>query len=181
MYGHARWPLRHPSRRKLVDYLARIQGVSPEHFLEIVARRKAYRLATMYRRRSRKRSLERNPRAVKTSLITPGQIAAGEGELHAMMRLLGLTTREFCEIAGISRATFDGWCGHPMTRWPIRLLYHFYRAKMMEEWMKRHGVDVAQFEPPEFREVNAGRYPRKKDDVDVTNVPVGSFNPLDRL
>lgn len=88
---------------------------------------------------------------------------AGEGELHSLLRESGLTLDEFLSIAGIHRATFDGWYGHPLHHWPIALLEHVVWARNMAAFLSSKGWDPVQFKPKGLPPAPGGRYARTKE------------------
>ena len=155
--------LSHPQRAKFVAYLADMQGVTPEHFLMIVRRRREFRTARMYRRRSRKRNMAKNPQFNRGSPMLEGKaLYSGEGELHALLRVVGLDQKEFCERIGVRPQQFSNWYGHPMHPWPVEFLREYGWAKNMAQYLTDHDIDPEQFKPkiPE-RVMPTGRYPRK--------------------
>lgn len=126
--------------------------------------------------------MERNPKARFRSDLAIGKVYAGEGPLHAGLRALNLSLAQFAEIAGISYSVAKDWCGHPLLSWPLRMLDYYGRMRAMEDYLRARGVDLEQFKtkvPTEL--LKAGRYPRKKGDLDLSKIPLGSFNPLDRF
>lgn len=160
--------------------IARWWGVSLEHVQQTLKNRAAFRNARMYRRRSRERTLAKNWRAT-AHLPQAGKVYAGEGPLHVMMRETGVTPVQFCEIAGISHTVFHKWCSWPLLDWPLRCLRYYLRMRAMEDYLRQRGVNLDQFEPnTSVTRHRQGRYPRKKGQVDVSNIPLGSYSPYDR-
>lgn len=172
MFGVKR-NLDHPQRAKLVAYLAEQQCVTVEHFLDVVAKRKAFRRAKMYRNRSRARVVEKNSLANRNAANREQLVYSGEGPLHTLMRMMNLTTAEFCEIADIHHAVYYKWYGHPLHGWPVRFLDLLYRVRAMEAYLRDQGVAPERFKPvlPVDLHKN-GRYPRKKGQLDVSSAPL---------
>lgn len=179
MFGVKR-PLHHPQRAKIAAYVAATCGVTVEHLLAVIKARKEFRRARMYRKRSRERVVAENQDAKKKTVCDPHRfLFAGEGALHALLRMMNLSTAEFCRVAEISQAVFNKWYGHPMYGWPVRFLEVLYYAREMETYLRAQGVDTEQFKPVLPAEYNRhGRYPKKKGDVDVSSAPLAeSYSP----
>lgn len=169
----------HPKRAKLVAYLAEQQGVTPEHFLSVMRARAAYRRARMYRNRSRKRSLAKNPDAFKRKPRI-GNIYSGEGDFHAMLRVVGMRPADFIRLTGIRQDLFFNWYGHPMHPWPVEFLRMYGYAKNMEEYLQRHGVDTEKFKPKLPRLLAPqGRYPRTAEQTPTIAAGV-NYSPWKR-
>ena len=171
----AKRALSHPRNTKLVAYLAERCAVTPERFLEVVAARKAFVKAKFYRKRSRRRSLDRNARAAKR--IMGRQLYAGMGELHELLAVIGWTTEQFCDYAGIHRATFNGWRGHPMSRWPVELLRLRIHADRMAAALAEMGKDPDSYLPENLPKRTDGRYPRKAGQLVVEGKPLADYSP----
>lgn len=152
-------PLRHRQRRKFVEILAAQQGVTVEHFLEVVANRKKLKLARFHRRRARRRHLASNMNAIRR-FRDKDRLYAGEGELHELMRQIGMTREQFCELAGIKISTFDHWYGYPMHGWPLALLRSHVWATNMAKFIESKGWDPNQFKAKSLPRTTEGRYPR---------------------
>ena len=163
---HVKRSLNHRQRAKLTAILAERNGVTVEHFLAVVAARKAYRRAKMFRSRSRRRHLEKNPKARRGALLTKEASYAAEGEFSQLLRMADMTQRDFAVAAGIHFGTVSQWCGHPMQSWPMELLRHYLWRKNAEKYFADRGIDIKQFETklPE-RVMPTGRYPRKSGQV----------------
>lgn len=162
--------LDHPSRRKFAEHTAKIAGVSVERLLEVIRLRKEFRLARMYRRRARRRMLDKNPKAKKV-MKHKDRVYAGEGAMHTLMRMMDMEPKEFCEIADIAPSHFRSWYGHAMHGLPVRFLEVLYYARGMEEKLKELGYDTEKFKPVLPTALNPnGRYPRKPGDVDLSHI-----------
>jgi hypothetical protein len=165
--------LSHPKQRKIVEYLARYHCVTPEHLLFIIAQRKKWRLAKMYRERSRRRTLERGGARKGRKAIT----YAGQGPLHHYLAALGMERIDFCRLFDVPHQTFQNWRGWPLHNWPIELLRWYGYAKNMEAKLKELGYDVTTFEVQLPKPHRMGQYPRKKGDLKVDGVPIEEYSP----
>lgn len=144
-------------------------GVTLEHLLETIRRRKVYRLARFYRKRSRRRALQVNPLARVQEKDTTA-LRAGEGDLHGYLRQFDMSLRTFSDLTGISYSVCRAWAGHPLHRWPIEFLRMYGWATAMAKKLKDMGIDPAQFEPKlEGRRIRTGQYPRRKGDLVLHN------------
>lgn len=168
----AKRALNHPQRRKVVEYLAAQQGVTVEHFLEVIKRRKEFRQARFYRRRARLRSLERNPKARRRPMKYATH--AGEGEFHALLREANMTVKDYAELTGYSKSTVAGWNGHPMHAMHVVLLQHLLWARAMAEQLRARGLDPEQFKPKGAPPITDGRYPRNREQSDAV---ISSLEP----
>lgn len=157
---YAKRAITHPGQRAVLLRDCELLGVTPEHFLAVVAARKAYRRATMYRKRSRTRVKAKNAGAARNPMFGRMIQYSGEGELHPLIRQAGFTIDAFCKFAGIAARTFYGWYGHPMHRLPIVLLEHYIWARNMAEALRQRGVDPEQFKAAPLPPAPTGRYPR---------------------
>jgi hypothetical protein len=94
-------------------------------------------------------------------------LRSGEGELHALLSVIGLTRREFCALVYIEETTFSRWYGFPLHPWAVEFLRYYGWAKNMAKALEARGVDPEQFKPklPE-RKMPTGRYPRTAEQVD---------------
>lgn len=151
-------PERH---RKRIEHICRVHGVTFERMVEVIRARRKYRRANSWRKRSRRRQLDKNPNARRMKLLHGEAVYSGEGELHPLLRAVGLNITDFCRLAGIEAETFYRWYGHPLHPWPIELLRQYGWAKAMAEKLRELGVDPDGFKPsiPE-RKMPTGRYPR---------------------
>lgn len=156
--------LNHPRRAKLRAYLAAFHGVSEKHLLETIRKRKAFIRARMYRRRSRKRTMEKNPKAGRRTFMAHKAIYSGQGELHGLLAALQMTPAEFCRTFDVPARTFHGWRGFPLRNWPLHLLHLHGRAQAMDRYLEARGVDPRQFELRPITEyMTTGRYPRTRE------------------
>ena len=172
-------PIYHPARAKLVAYLAERCGVTVEHFLDIVKKRKEYRRARMYWKRARQR---RKAYVSKSGVRRKEKMGAfekkrdvryaGEGDLDVLLRVVGLNGTQFARIADFPHAQFKAWHGHCMYGWPVEFLRYYGWAQNMSEKLKSMGIDPDEFKPqiPD-RMAGGGRYPRKKDAIKIEAEP----------
>jgi len=173
---HRKRNLDHPSRRRVLEHIAREAAVTSEHMLDVIAKRKAYRLARMYRQRSRQRTLEKNLHA--RTLKKMPTLYAGEGALHQHLRSLGLSAAEFCRLADIPGAMFRKWYGHCLYGWPVEFLRLYGHNKAMERELQARGVDTEALRPQIVtRRPTSGNYPRR---VVLENPPKPDWNPWDK-
>lgn len=151
-----------PTMVARLTWIAGEQGVSLERLVEIIRKRRLYRRAIFHRRRSRKRSKMLRPFAKRRRMVDENPaVMAGEGELHPLLRAVGLTREAFCKIAGISTSSFHRWYGHPLHTWAIELIRYYGWAKNMAEYLRKSGVDPEQFKPQvPTRRLTMGHYPR---------------------
>lgn len=99
---------------------------------------------------------------------------AGEGALHGLMRVVGLTQAAFLNLSGTSEHAFRKWYGHPMARWPVRLVEYYGWVQNMATYLRDRGVDPEQFRPRAPQAVMpTGRYPRTDGQLDLSKLPVG--------
>ncbi len=157
--------------RRRLEPLARMHGVTVDRIVEVVRARRAFKRARSYRRRARKRSLERNPFARKFRLTEQEALLAGEGLLHGHLRAARLTHLEFCELVGISPSTFFRWYGFSLAKWPVEFLKPYAQAQNMAKFLAEKGWDPGKFGPQLPRPMKAGRYPRKSGDLTVVGQP----------
>lgn len=121
--------------RSLVVKVAEQLDVTPDQLLAVIAARKKFRAA----RRRRRDDGVKNPRTK--------HLLSGEGELHALMRILGWSPSKTCRELGIPIGTFHNWRGHPLHEWPLHLLrLRIWSARMADALLAR-GVDPDQFRP----------------------------------
>lgn len=150
-----------PRKRKHVEYLAGTVGVTPERFLEVMRARSVYRARKYHARRSRKRALEKNPKAFKRKPAI-GNIYSGESDFEAMLRVVGMSNTDFIRRTGIREDLFYKWYGNPMHPWPVEFLRLYGYAKAMEKHLMENGVDCTRFQPKlPTTLLKHGRYPRK--------------------
>lgn len=163
MYAVKR-PLRHPSRAKILAYLAGIQGVTPEYFLEVVRARKRYRMALVWRAKDRRRVVDRSPDAARDKLRFFARKHAGEGDLHGLLRELGMTPQQFCDSIPIDPGIFSRFYGFPMHPWPLRLLEYMIWANNMSAFLREKGYDPEKFKAKRDLPLTPGnRSPRTKE------------------
>ena len=77
--------------------------------------------------------------------IKPQLLREGEEELAGWLRALNLSTREFCELSGIHKATFQQWEGIPSTELPLRFLELYAWAKNVSAFLRQKGYDPNSF------------------------------------
>lgn len=94
-------------------------------------------------------------------------LAAGEGELHGLLKQAGMSERDFFELARIERTAFLRWYGHPLHEWPLVLLRAHVEVLAMRKWFAEHGVDTEQFKPKTLPPM-----PPANKRVDLTQVKV---------
>jgi hypothetical protein len=125
------------------------------------------RLAKMFRRRARKRSLERNPNAQKKHTDVDGKKRyAQDTELSIMLRMAGLTWTQFAALVNINRNSVYNWQGAPARKWPTTFMRLYLYAKNMERAFVERGVDTEQFKPVITQEfLKDGRYPRGRPTI----------------
>lgn len=159
----AKRPLSHPSRRKMLQHVAASQGVTPQEILAVVAARKAYRRARMFRRRVRRRFA---PQRKRRYPLIGKAVKSGMGEFGVLLETAGISQAEFARIAGVRPETVSLWQTHPLHRWPIELLRNYLWAKKMAQVLSDKGIDPEQFKPalPKMP-MPHGRYPRKDGDL----------------
>jgi hypothetical protein len=99
-------------------------------------------------------------------LLEGEALRSGEGELHALLGVIGLSPAEFCRMVGIHPSTFYRWYGTPLHQWPVEFLRSYAWATAMAGELRKRGIDPAQFEPRlPGRRMPTGRYPRRKGDL----------------
>jgi hypothetical protein len=131
---------------RLAAYTAWVHGVTVEHLRATVRVRRDFRRAVRWR------TPRRNGHRVKTTHVVtrrwdPSMLLAGEGELHGLLKTVGLKPAEFCALVGIERTVFLRWYGHPLHPWPTEFLRYYARAQAMGRYLESQGVDLEQFEP----------------------------------
>jgi hypothetical protein len=99
-------------------------------------------------------------------LLEGEALRSGEGELHALLSVIGLSPAEFCRMVSMQPGTFYRWHGHCLFGWPVEFLPMYGWATIMASEFRKRGIDPNQFKPkiPE-RPMPTGRYPRKKGDL----------------
>lgn len=115
----------------------------------------------------------------KRKAVTQDGLYAGEGELHPLLRVVGLTQKEFCAMAGMDERRFQRWYGHPLYSWPVELLRYYGWAQNMAKLLKEKGYDPDSLKPkiPE-RPRKEGRYPRKAGQLTIkSSEPPGDYDP----
>jgi hypothetical protein len=147
--------------RRRLEPLAAQHGVSVNRIVEVVRARRDFRRAEFFRRRSRKRVMAKNPYARRMKMLEGEAQYAGEGELHALLRVIDMKPAEFCAIVGLNISTFNRWYGHPLHPWPVEFLRYYGWARAMAQYLRDENIDPEQFKPkiPE-RAMPTGRYPR---------------------
>lgn len=149
--GFRKRAITHPSRANLVAYLAEHCGVSVERFHAVVAARKAFRRGKMYRRKDRRRTMQRpvpdDKRHAKRKNFSHNVLLFGEGEFIALLKQMNMTIHQFAKMVGVSESTVRGWDGHPMSYWQADLLAHMLFAEKATELLKKHGYDVESLWP----------------------------------
>lgn len=147
--------------------MAELHGVTVERLLDTIAKRKAVRLASFYRKRSRKR-VRLNGRTVVHSSRSTEKLQAAEGEMNGLMLACNLDKAAVCELFGMHRSTFERWCGFPLMEWPCRFLRLYGWALNARAWMTKNGLDPEQFVMAPVTEYKPqGRYPRKASDIEI--------------
>jgi hypothetical protein len=151
--------------RRGIGYLLSRFDVTWEEIVENRKRRAAFRLGQMYRRRSRARTLAKNSSAKRRPMLTDKDIQySGEGELHVLLRMSGLSITAFCKLTGLNVRSFHQWEGHPLTKWPIEFLKNYIWAQKMARELDMRGIDANVFKPViEPVQMPTGRYPRTAD------------------
>jgi len=121
--------------------------------------------------------LTRNSKARFSPFFHTKTRYAGEGDLHSLLRISGMSRKEFCEVVGIRPSTFRRWYGHPLHPWPVEFLRHYVWLQNALVWVRRHGGDPEALKPviPE-QETPTGRYPRKRGDLKI-NLPDPDWSP----
>jgi hypothetical protein len=145
--------------RRRLEPLARLHGVTIERIVEVVRARRKFRRAKFYRRRARRRALERNPSARKFR-FQQEPLLAGETELHGLLKAVGLTKAQFCGLVGIDPSVFDRWYANPLHPWPVEFLRYFGWAQRMAQQMREWGKDPEIYKPRLPAAAKAGHYPR---------------------
>jgi hypothetical protein len=105
---------------------------------------------------------------------------AGQGELHGLLSVVGLTPTEFCQLVGIQPGTFYKWFGAPLHPLPIECLRYYGWTKNMAEYLRSIGQDPEKFKPQLPTKARAaGKYPRKKGDLvlERANEQPGDYSP----
>lgn len=145
---------------------AKLHGVTVEHLLDTIAKRKALRMARMYRRRAAERSVLK--KGQHRYELQPGRLKAGEGELDGLLLACNISKEQACEIFGVNISAFNRWYGFPLHPWPCRFLRLYGWALNARKWMEDNGLDPELFTMKPVTEYkNAGRYPRKASDIEV--------------
>lgn len=147
--------------------IAAEHGVTVEHLKATIKARRAYRTAHHDRKRHRKKM-----KPMRASFGHPPSdkvLNAGEGELHGLLKAIGLSEPEFYKLVGIDQSVFHRWYGHPLHSWPIIFLRYYARAQAMGRYLDGEGVDLQQFEaqlPPRLRQKEwPGRPAHKKPEA----------------
>src|SRR5688572_25211492 len=96
--------------RRRLEPLATQHGVTVERIVEVVRGRRTFRRAAFYRKRARRRTLEKNPMANRFRTGSEA-LLAGEAELNGFLKAVGMSEAEFCALAGIDRSAFYRWYG----------------------------------------------------------------------
>jgi hypothetical protein len=138
----------------------------------------------LFRRGRRWRKPRRDGHRVKTThAVTrrwdPSMLLAGEGELHGLLKTIGMKPAEFCKLIGIDRTVFLRWYGHPLHPWPIEFLRYYGRAQAMGRYLEAQGVDLEQFEPKLPRRSLGPQFPRGpvKQPQAIPPVPDRPYSP----
>lgn len=155
--------------RRRLEPLAKQHGVTVERIVEVVRARRNFRKAAFYRKRARGRALKKNRFARKFN-VSSKTLLSGEGELHGLLKAIGLSEAEFCQLAGIDRSVFYRWYGFPLAEWPRVLLLHYGWAMKMATFLASKGWDPEKFRPEPPPLTKAGRYPRKDGDLKIQGV-----------
>lgn len=153
-------PQRLPSLQHLADY----HDVPLERVIEVIRARAVRRSAIFHRKRSRRRSLERNPDARRRAFKL--QACVGEGEFEILLRESGMTKKQFAELAGVGERTIGGWQGHPLPLWPVQLLYFVIWSRGMAAFLASKGWKPEDFQPRGLPPAPGGRYPRTVEQVE---------------
>jgi hypothetical protein len=157
-----RGPIPDNACRRL-EPIAAQHAVSISRLIEVIRARRRFRRAVSYRKRARRRALEKNPRARKFRFRAE-PLLAGEGELHALLHAASLSEADFCSLSGIDRSVLFRWYGHCLHRWPTVLLEYYAWATNMASFLASKGWDPEQFRPVPPSPARAGRYPRTAED-----------------
>ena len=154
----------HPKKRLYAQWVADQLEVSLEHFLDIVRKRKIAKVARMFRRRSRRRTIEKGGYKIGPR-VKQHQAYSGEGEFDVLLRIAGLSTAGFAEVSGMGKSTIRQWFGHPMYSWPCNFLRTYIWAQRMAQVLEARGIDPGQYRVGELEmePMNAGRYPRTEE------------------
>jgi hypothetical protein len=122
--------------------------------------------------------MAKHPGARKGFLLQGNASYSGEGELHAFLRQLGWTQKQFCEYAGIDPSAFTRWRGHPLARWPVELLRLLIENQRFREVLKtRTSINPDQYSPAPPPPMPTGRYPRKRGDLLINGKPLTEWSP----
>lgn len=114
--------------------------------------------------------MQRDPNAIRRAMHKHPVLLAGEGELHGLLKIVGLTQKEFCTLAGIAESTFVRWYGWPLHPLPIELLRYYAWTQNMAKFLSSKGWDPEKFRPQLPARARAGRYPRKSGDLDLSHI-----------
>ena len=115
--------------------------------------------------------MEKNKRAKNFRMLSGQATYAGEGELHALLRMSGMSEADFSQLAGIHVSVVRRWYGHPLFAWPVELLRHVLWARNMAKALSARGYVPESFKPKlAERQMPTGRYPRKAGDWKEPNM-----------
>lgn len=168
-------------RRKCVEGWARLHGVTPERFIEVVQARKAYRNGKYRRKVQRATTLKRNPKAKRRVGILRKAIFSGEGEFDNLLKQLNWTHDDFAEYAGMSRTTVSGWTGHPLHKWPVKMMELILTVRSMSALLEKQGFDpAAHWKIPQLPQEKRGKsHPRKKGTFRIDGKLLADYSPFD--
>jgi hypothetical protein len=153
--------------------------VSIARLVDVVRARRKFRRAAFYRKRARRRSLQNNPSAKKFRYQRE-PLFSGHGELHALLKSVGLSEAAFCELIGMDRTVFHRWYGFPLHSWPSEFLRHYGWAQNMARQLREWGRDPTSYMPQFPSKAKSGSYPRTSAQTEelLRNVPAGPrFRP----
>lgn len=156
---------KHRDRTKVREYIADYCGVTVEHLLAVIEKRKAWKKAKYYRLWKRRKAVKvggTNGRHIRPKSDEP---YAQEGELHLMLHAIGLSAQEFCALMGMSYATFRGWYGTCLYAWPLELMRYYGWSQNMAARLRELGQDPEALKPQLPTPKRPGMYPRKKGDL----------------
>jgi len=167
-------------RRKCVEGWARLHGVTPERYIEVVQARKAYRKGKYVRKWQRITTLKENPKAKRRLGTRRKAIFSGEGEFDNLLKQLNWSHKDFAEFAGMSRATVSGWTGHPLHKWPVKLMELILTVRSMSALLEKQGFDPAVHgKIPQLPPTKPGRFPRKKGTFKIDGKLLADYSPFD--
>lgn len=155
----------HPSRAKMRQIVADHCGVTVARLMDVIAKRKAYKQARYFRLWKRRKAVKVRGRRPRNLQHKPDAPYAQEGELHLMLRAVGLSGQEFCRMMGMSYGTFKGWYGTALYDWPLELMRYYGWSKNMADYLRSVGKDPEQFQPQLPKANRPGMYPRKNGDL----------------